>query len=130
MAAKKGLTLIEVLVSVVILATGAVAVTQALMRVSHAMSVAEFRTLSTQFAASKMAEVEMLVAQGEEVRPGQGRTGFGLRSFEWTLDVSETHLLDSNRLGLITLDLVWKRGSASYRQKYQTLLPVFQKENG
>ncbi len=120
---RAGLTLVEVLVSVVLIAVGTVVVMQALANVAHAQLVAEDRAQAYLGAASKMAEVELAVAGGTplpEETGGQGR--LHEQPFEWS--VSAVAHADDPEVRTVTFAVRWNRGRDTYRQEVSTLVRV------
>lgn len=117
----RGLTLIEVLVSVVILAVGAVAIAQALAKASEAQAIADDYAAANLLALSKMADVELAFRKGEPVEDGQtGSVRLGLRSFDW--QVAAAPLMDDPNTSTVTLVVNWRRGRTPYERRVDTLL--------
>ena len=118
---RNGLTLIEVLVSTVIIAVGTVVVMQALANVAQAQAVSEDRAQACLVAAAKMAEAELAAAGGARL-PEQdgGRLRIGQQPFDWTLAAVASE--DDPQVQVVTLAVRWNRGGDAYRQEVSTLV--------
>ena len=118
---RRGLTLIEVLLSTVILAVGAVFVMQALARISYAHLVAEDQRSASLLAMSKMAEIELAVRAGALSEKGeQGHVRIGLQTFTW--DATSAALADDPTRALVHLTISWRRGDAGFERRLDTIL--------
>jgi type II secretory pathway pseudopilin PulG len=116
-----GLSLIELLVSVVILSAGSVLAMQALMRVAHAQMVAEYRANAHLLAAAKMAEVELAFLDGHAPnRPDEGSIRLGDQAFEWYLSAMPAP--DESGLWSVTLDVGWQHGTHAFERRLATWL--------
>jgi type II secretory pathway pseudopilin PulG len=116
-----GLTLIEVLMSVVLLSTGAVFIMQALARISYAQAVAEDRRTVYLFAISKMAEVALAVEQGTLSEDGErGSFRIGPRAFSW--NATAEPLDDDPQGASVVLTTAWQRGSADFSHHVTTIV--------
>jgi prepilin-type N-terminal cleavage/methylation domain-containing protein len=104
---KFGLTLIEILVSVAILAAGAVLIMQALLRGAYALTFAEQRFHAYTFSVGKLADVETALHTGQSLTP-HGRFRMGKDQFTWQLDASP--LPEDPQLELVTLTVGWGAG--------------------
>ena len=100
-----GLTLVEILVSVAILAAGTVLVLQALGRGAYLLTVARQRSNAYAFSAAKMADLELSLRQGGEPQT-KGRFGQGRDQFVWQADVSPAR--ESPNLALVMLTVSWR----------------------
>jgi hypothetical protein len=109
-----------VLISIAILASGAVIITQALARGAHALALAQRRTTAYSFAASKLADLELAAAEGDTARTA-GAFGVGQDRFEWHL---ETAPLDVPSLQTATLTVTWRQGGRDYESRFSTVQPV------
>ena len=120
----RGLTLIELLVSVAILASASVLVVQAFIRGAYAMTTAANRLRAYEFASAKMADLELNLDQG--VAPetaGQFRIGGDL--FQWKADMAAS---DSDpELALVTLTVGWHQGPHGYETSVSALRRVAKK---
>ena len=114
---RRGLTLIEVLVSVAILAAGAVLILQALATGAYTLNVARNRTQAYTFARSKMADLEMALRQGEELKT-RGRFRMGREQYRWTLHSSAT---EDPEFELITLTVAWRQGQHDHESQFSTV---------
>ena len=113
-----GLTLIEVLLSLVILGIGEVVILQALARGAHAMAAAERQSAAYAFAAAKLADLELGVQQGGELKTS-GAFGTGSSRFDWHLDTVPQS--DDPRLALMTLTVDWRQGPHRYASSFSTI---------
>ena len=115
-APRQGLTLVEVLISVAILAVGAVLIMQALARGAYGLTVASNRSTAYAFAAAKLVDLELSAQQGTVPKTrGRFRTDRG--RFEWTV---HTAPLDEPQLELIMLTVSWRQGRHAYESSYST----------
>lgn len=115
----KGLTLIELLVSIVILSVGAIFVLRAYAKTAHALMIAEDRFNSYVFSVSKMAEKEMALREGLDVETGEeGTFQVEGQRFDWDIAVEP---LSEEQLNLMTLTVVWRRAGHTFEDHIQTL---------
>ena len=114
----QGLTLIEVLFSLAILAVGEVLIMQALARGAHALAIAERRSTAYAFAAAKLADLEMSFQQRAEPNMS-GRFGAGQGAFEWRVDSVPQD--DQPKLALVTLTVDWRQGKHEYASRFSTV---------
>ncbi len=113
-AARRGFTLIEILISVVILASASVLVMQALARGAYTLAVATNRIRAYAFVATKMAELSTSLRQG--IAPDRsGHFRVGRDEFRWYVQSSE--LPDGPKLELITLTVGWRQGRRPYEAR-------------
>ena len=126
----RGLTLIEVLISVVILSMGSVVIMEAFGRMAQAMAVADDETGAYLFAMSKMSEVEVEFREGRtpEEDEESGSFRLGERGYEWALRSST--LSEEPPVKSIALDVEWQRGSEMYTRRFETMLRVAVPETG
>ena len=117
-APRGGLTLIEVLVSVVILSAGAVVLTQSLANAAHAQAVTESRMQAYLLAASKMGDLELIAARGEVV-PAQteGTIRVGGDAFRWSTIASAPN---DDFVQTVRLQIAWQQGAHAYAQRFET----------
>jgi len=120
----RGLTLIEVLVSVVLLAGGGVLVMQALAQVSHALTISQQQSQAYLFALSKMADLELAVREDGELDRVEGRFDVGRDQAAW--DVSSRYVADDPQLLAVTLRVVWPIGRPTSERHLETLLRMDQ----
>ena len=113
-----GLTLIEILISVVILATASVLIMQALVRGAYALEVAHRRTQAYTFSSVKMADLEMSLQRGQEPKT-HGEFRMDHTPFEW--DVQMMPLADEPQLQLVTLTVGWRQGRNDYSSQVSTV---------
>ena len=121
-----GLTLIEVLMAVTLLAVGVVLIVQGLGTVSRALEVAEQRATAYAFSASKLAELESRWAAQtvveETVQRHGGTTMAEGRLLRWQAAVAP--LAEAPGLAWLTLYVGWRTGPKSSGLQYRTLLAM------
>ena len=116
----RGLTLIEVLVSVAILSAGAVVLTQSLANAAHAQAIAESRMQAYLLAASKLGELELIAARGEVVpAQAEGTIRVGGEAFGWSISASAP---DEALAQAVTLRISWHHGSREHAQQLETMV--------
>ena len=116
---RRGLTLVEILISVAILASASVFVLQALMRGAYAVALAGNKLRAYEFISAKMADLEISVAQG--VRPRKdGEFAFGRDRFHWHVDTAVDPAAPPAEM--VTLTIGWSQGRHPYESRITTLL--------
>ena len=109
------MTLIEVLLSLAILAIGQVVILQALARGAYALAGAERSSTAYAFAAAKLADLDLSFQQRVEPKMS-GRFGSGQGAFEWHVDRVPQD--DQLRLALVTLTVGWRQGKHEYASRF------------
>jgi len=129
----KGLTLIEVLISLVIVSTSLVFVLNALAKIAEAQREVEVRSSAYSFLASKMAELEQRVQpQGEMKESVKGNFRANDLRYDWELSTGFFGVAPVEGTGqaaavssplVLTKDFVvgWKRGTEAAAMKLSTL---------
>ena len=112
-----GLTLIELLVTVVLLSTSVVLIMQGLARGAHSVRLAQHRLAAYTFLVAKMADVELNLNAGSELRP-HGEFRMGGTPFAWRLDTLP--VADEPQLEQVTLAVEWRQGPHSYESHVST----------
>ncbi len=115
-----GLTLIELLVSVAILAMGSVLTMQALARVAHAQMVAESMMAAHLFAASKMAALELASREGELEPSASGSVGTGDQALRWRATTEAVP--EDPAVRAVSLAVAWRHGAQIYERRLDTWL--------
>ena len=105
-----GFTLIEILISVALLAFGVALILQGLARGAYALALATNRLRAYEFAGAKLADVELSGDSGKT----HGRFHMGSEEFEWTVDAAP--LPDEETLELVTLTVGWQQGRREYAE--------------
>lgn len=123
---RSGLTLIEILISVAILASASVLIMQALLRGAYMLESAKRRTTAYAFAAAKLADVELALLSGEELKTG-GQFWAGREAFRWAVAM-EPAPDEPDDLQLVTLTVNWRQGRHPYRETYSTIVPIPKEE--
>ncbi len=119
----RGLTLIEVLISVVILSTGAVLVVQALARAAYAQAVVERQTAAYLFAMSKMAGLELAIDEGQELKDREaGSFRVENQLFQWETTAEPSR--DDPELTTVALHVRWRYGPQTFEQRLETWMGV------
>ena len=92
LTAKQGLSLVEVLLAVSILAMGIVAVLQGYARSITAMEAGQYNIQAVNLLKTKMAEAELSLNEKEEITPGSENGLFEgpFHDFVWDKNVSAT----------------------------------------
>jgi len=118
------LTLVELLMSVVILSVGAVFIMQALVKISSAHLMAEDQVQASLLAMSKMAEVELAVRQGgfaEDPEQG-GSARVGMQAFTWSATAAP--LAEDPTRARVCLTVSWRRGETTGERQLETILKL------
>jgi prepilin-type N-terminal cleavage/methylation domain-containing protein len=118
---KRGLTLIELLISVAILAGAVVLIMQAFARGASALAFAKHRMRAFQFASAKLVEAELAAAAGK-TPDLKGSFRVGRDRFEWHLAAEPA--FDEPELELLTLTVDWRQGRTPYDLHLSTLKRV------
>ena len=112
-----GLTLVEVLISIAILAVGAVLIMQALARGAQALALARHRATAYSFAVSKLADLDITSARGSTPKTA-GQFGTGPDRFDWHVEVAP---LEVPSLQVVTLTVEWRQGGQRYESSFSTV---------
>ena len=115
---RRGLTLIEVLVSIVILSSATVAVMQAMARIAYAQTFAEQESRAFLLGASKLAELELATMRGELDRPESGTLFSGAQAYGW--DASLASDGTDPYLKTLNLNVHWTYRDREYGQRLAT----------
>ena len=122
------MTLVEVLVSVAILAVGTVVLMQALGRVSWAVLVGESERETLLFSFSKMGETEWQVQSGLELPEKEnGKFSSGGHEFFWRRTIQSDPM--QPELKSADFGVTWGTGSARGEYRVETLLKQPVKES-
>lgn len=84
---------------------------QGLARGAYALALATNRLHAYEFAATKLAEVELSGDSGKT----SGRFRMGAEAFAWTTEASL--LPDAKTLELVTLRVAWRQGRREYAEQ-------------
>ncbi len=111
--ARKGFTLIEIMIAVAILSLGLIMVLQGIARCSGLMNIAQNNLEATLLAEDKMAEMEIAVRQeGDPSFEGaNGETEEGNISLRWQVELSPDP--DYEGLYSVTDTVYWTEGKRS-----------------
>ena len=116
---RRGLTLVEILISVAILASASVFVLQALTRGAYAVALRRNKLRAYAFASAKMADLELSAAQGTPPRKA-GEFSFGRDRFQWRVDASVDPA--TPQCELVTLTVGWQQGRHPHESQISALL--------
>ena len=119
---RRGFTLIEILVSVAILASAMVFILQALARSAYTLSVASDRLNAYVVSAQKMADLELALWQRQVPDP-KGHVRLGRQEFDWHVDSSPMSV-DDPQLEVVTLTVSWYRDRKPYASQVNLLRRV------
>ena len=117
-ASRRGLTLIEILISVAILASAVVFIMQALARGAYALSLGSNQMRAYTFASAKMADLEVALSQ-EAAIDEEGSTPSSRDQFRWRVAMSPVD--DEPQLQLVTLTIEWNQGPRVYASSYSLM---------
>lgn len=125
----KGFTLVEVLISVVILSTGFVIVAQSLGRTQDALRISQNLVQASQIMEERLSEVEIDLRKSKKLSPSSasGDEKFpGGRVFRWAKDVLpyvREDITDETRLNQLDIRVDWKDGAARQnREKLSSII--------
>ncbi len=118
-----GLTLVELLVTVALLAAAAVGILPGLAVAARVARVLERRSQAYFYAFNRLSELDAAMAMGL-IPPEEdtGKADFGADRIDWQL-TSAVAGIDSS-LRILRLDLSWPRGKASDTYNLQTIVRV------
>jgi prepilin-type N-terminal cleavage/methylation domain-containing protein len=103
----RGLTLVEILVSVAILASAAVLIMQALAKGAYVSTLAHNRLRAYAFSTAKLTDLEVAFAQG--LTPdSEGEFRDGRQSFHWLVETAPAAA--DPALEQVTLTVDWRQG--------------------
>ena len=122
-APKVGLTLIELLISVAILASAAVIIMQALAHSAYVLALANNRLRAYTFCTSKMADLETHLRDASPLDT-HGEFQIGQDQFQWHVDTSPVS--DDPHFELVTLTVGWEQGRAAYESQVSALRHIAQ----
>ena len=117
-ASLRGLTLIEILISVAILASAVVFIMQALARGAYALSLGSNQMRAYTFASAKMADLEVAFSQGAAIDE-EGSARSSRDQFRWWVAMSPVE--DEPQLQLVTLTVEWNQGPRVYESSYSLM---------
>lgn len=112
------MTLIEILVSVAILATALVFILQACARGAYVLTQSKYRLRAYAFASAKMADVELAFRQGV-VPKTAGEFRVGPDQFHWRVETAPS--TDDPQLEQVTLTVDWRQGRNAYESRVVTM---------
>lgn len=112
-----GFTLIEVLVAIVILATGLVLVIEGMARTQQAIRISENLVIASAFVEKKLTNAELEVRNLKRLglNHSSGEWRLAGKEFEWSESVgpyNDETILDQTRVNLVEVNLRWPEGPA------------------
>ena len=110
--------MIEILISVAILATATVFILQAFARGAYALALAKNRFNAYAFASAKMADLELGFSKGVIHKP-EGQFRIGKDEFQWRVEASP--VVEDSQLELVTLTVGWQQGRNEYESRVSLL---------
>ena len=113
-----GFTLVEILVSITILATALVFILQACVRGAYMVTQTKYRLSAYAFASAKMADLELAFRQGV-VPKAAGEFRVGQDQFQWHVDTEPAS--ENAQLEQVTLIVGWHQGRYAYESRVATL---------
>ena len=118
----EGFTLIEVLLSLMVISVGAVFILQALAKIAETFTIAENRIVAYRFTASKLEEIESTPSDKETfLLPQEGAFKEGNTRFNWSW-TPRLVLEEDPTLAEASFTVRWKRGVWEYSHQADTLL--------
>lgn len=124
----QGFTLIEVLVSVIILAFGLVIVAEGMVRTEQAYRISENMIIASMLAEQKLAEAELQALESRRLNTSsdQSKETFSGKTFDWqrsTYPFFHSTVLDQTKVNQADVTLEWKDGPVrTNKQIYSTLI--------
>ena len=113
-----GLTLIEVLLSLVILATSVTVILQALARSAAALSLARNTLAAYTFSSATLSDAALMLYQRKDPS-GEGSFRQGPELFRWTLTASPW--AEAPGVDEVTLEVAWTQSGQAYARSVATL---------
>ena len=118
-----GLTLVELLVTVSLLAAAAVAILPGLAVAARVARVLERRTQAYFYAFNQLSEIDTSIAMGQmPAEEDDGKVDFGADRIQWRLTAAPAG--SDASLRILHLDLSWPRGKGSDTYGLQTVVRV------
>jgi hypothetical protein len=118
--------LVEILVSLAILAGAIAVILQACARGAYLLRVVQHRVTAYTFASAKMADLELTYRQGVIPKPS-GEFWAGQDAFQWTVDSAP--LAEHPELELVTLTVGWRQGAKDYASQFSLVRRLPQGES-
>ena len=133
----RSFTLIELMVTVSILAIGIVMIARSFLSASNALSISQDRVLAVNLLGNKMSDIEQIVLSGPDKIEGaeenvvMNNKDFSYRAFSDEVkigdDTTQTEA-DKNTLNRVTLNAGWKEGNVSYDEIVATYVDLEKKD--
>ena len=124
---RRAFTLVEVMVAVVLLSSAAVFVLQSLASLSRSLAISQKRSQVYDFAASKMAELELEMRREGALESDSGYFRIGSERFTWKV---ASQLIDPELpLESVVLTISWNMAGKAQSSQYRTMLRVPEDED-
>jgi type II secretion system protein I len=113
---QRGMTLVEVLAAVAILACGLVLVVEGMGRTQQAMRVSENLVSAAMIAEETLAGADLKLRESRKLSSGQeqGTIEFPGRKYGWTQSTrpyKHESIKDETKLNVVSADITWKEAS-------------------
>ena len=123
----KGFTLTEVLIAVVILATGLLLIIEGMGRSQQALRVGENLISASREAEERLSEYEIEVRERNRLSTGteEGTSRYLGKEFKWEKECAAFHdssLADETKLNFVHVQISWKEGSRDNRFALDSLI--------
>jgi len=117
---QRGMTLVEVLLSVVILSTSSMFVLEALAKVAQVQAAIESRMTAYSIASSRMADIEIARVNPEMLEVDvRGVKRVGQNTFRWNTTVATYD--EEFSIQSVSLGVQWQQGEDLYTMNFDTL---------
>ncbi len=118
---RRGLTLVELLVSIVILSFGTVLIAQALVRIAQAQAIGERYDQAYLFLASKMAELELSVRTEGSLTDGEhGSFRVEAQAYQWRVS-AQPFAEDVPEMQVVAMTVSWDYAGHAYQRQADTV---------
>lgn len=121
--ARRGLSLVELMASVVLLAVGSVVVMHALALAAYAQAILERRSGAYLVALSKLAGLELAFREGtalEDRAQEHGSVRIGEQGFIWNVRMAPWG--DDPHVRVVDLTVAWREGDQISERPFDTIL--------
>ena len=116
---RRGLTLVEVLIAITILAAGAPLLLQALAKGAQVLASARYRAAAHAFTAAKLADIELAAREGALPSKTAGAFLQAGQRYEWAIHAEP--VAEDPALQTVTLTVGWRQGPHQYESSVTTV---------